>query len=485
MAGIQTAYLLTKQGKRVALFEKGELCSGETGRTTAHIMTSYDDRYLHMKKNHGTEGAKLIASAMVEAVDMIESISKEENIDCEFRRVKGYLFLSPEDQKTQPKLIEEEFDASLQSGLQVKMVEKAPIRDYNTGKSILYPDNGQFDPLKYLFGVAKAASTRGAQIYTNTTITDFKKDQVETIDGHKVKYQHLVVCTNSPVNAGLTTHSLIEAYRSYVVCAKVPAGYVEEALFWDTMDPYHYARLQHPKDHEGFNTLIIGGADHRVGEQHRDQEYINQQFQELEEWGRERFPQMGEVVSAWSGQVQEPTDGLPMIGHAPFDKSNVLYITADSGQGMSSCTYGAQLITDIIMEKPNKLEKLLQPGRGRLLASSEVVKNAVGTFKEYTEWLSKSDVKNADEIKNDGGAVYRKENELVKTAAYRDQEGILYEMSSVCTHLGGIVVWNESEKSFDCGCHGSRFDKFGNVIMGPAIKPLSPLNDNAKSKQNL
>jgi glycine/D-amino acid oxidase-like deaminating enzyme/nitrite reductase/ring-hydroxylating ferredoxin subunit len=424
-----------------------------------------------MKKLHGTEGARLIANSQVAAIDKIEEIIKKENIDCDFARVPGFLFPSEEHGKD---FIEEEHKVSKESGLDVSIVQDAPIKDFKTGPSILFNNQAQFDCVKYLFALAKIIQQRGGQIYTMTHAKEMKggDDAHVTVEGdYKVQCNHIAVCTNSPVNAGMTIHGFQEPMRSYVVCAKVPKGYVKQALYWDTHDPYHYARLQYLDDKVSENTLIIGGEDHRVGEQHKDQQYIEERYHQLEKWARDRWPQMGPIVSKWSGQVFEPVDGVPFMGKAAFDKPNVYYITGDSGQGMTNATAGAILITDLIQGRSNKWETLFKTDRLPMRSVTDMVTHAAKTFREYMEWMTSSDVKDIEDILPDHGAVMRTDG-FTKVACYRDCEGCLHKFSAVCTHLGGIVVWNDNEKTFDCGCHGSRFDKFGKVINGPANKDL-------------
>ena len=436
-----------------------------------------------MKKMHGQKGMRLIAESQVKAADMIEQIVKNEKIDCEFGRVAGYLYLSEEHRKSQPDLLDEEFQASKEAGLAVQLVDRAPIREYDTGKAILYEGNAQFDPTKYLFALAKIISQRGGKIFTMTHATEFVggTDAYVKANDHIIKCNHIALCTNTPVNDLVTLHNFQEPMRTYVICAKVPKGYVPQALFWDTQDPYHYVRLQHLEENvSDYNILIIGGEDHRVGIQHNDQEYIEERYRQLEKWGRERFPQMGEIVEKWSGQVMEPVDGIPFIGMNPHDKENVYVITGDSGQGITNGTAGAILLTDIICGRANEWQTLFDPNRTVPLRSAkEIISHGLGTFWEYKEWLTSSDVKDVEDILPDHGAVLRKDG-ITKVACYRDCNGCLHEMSAVCTHLGGIVQWNDSEKTFDCGCHGSRFDKYGKVINGPANSDLVPLNDAVK-----
>jgi glycine/D-amino acid oxidase-like deaminating enzyme/nitrite reductase/ring-hydroxylating ferredoxin subunit len=432
---------------------------------------------------HGINGAKLIASSQMQAIDKIEEIIKKENIDCDFSRVSGYLFLSEEDKTKNPDLLDEEFKASEEAGLPVRMVKSAPINDYITGAAIEYKNQGQFDPLKFTYALSKIITERGGEIYTKTHAIEFNggdNANVKTKQGFKVYCNHIAVCTNTPVNDTFSIHNFQEPMRSYVIAAKVPKGYVPQALFWDTDSPYHYVRLEYLEDQvQDYNILIVGGEDHRTGKQHNDNEYIEERYQNLESWARERFPKMGEIVKKWSGQVQEPVDGVPFMGRNPLDYNNVYVITGDSGQGMTNCTSGAMLITDLIQGRSNEWETLFNPKRIPIHAPKDLIKHSVDTFLEYKEWLTRSDVRDVEDILPDHGAVMRRDG-FTKVACYRDCDGCLHEMSAVCPHLGGIVQWNDSEKTFDCGCHGSRFDKYGKVVNGPANSDLTPLNDNAK-----
>jgi nitrite reductase/ring-hydroxylating ferredoxin subunit len=248
---------------------------------------------------------------------------------------------------------------------------------------------------------------------------------------------------------------------TYVIGAPVPRGSVTTALYWDTGDPYHYIRLVTGID-TGHDLLVVGGEDHKSGQA----DDIEERHPRLEAWARERFPSMGEVTHQWGGQVMEPVDGLAFIGHNPLDADNVYTVTGDSGNGMTHGTIAGMLITDQILGRHNPWESLYDPGRITLRASAEYAKEAVNTVAQYADWVTKGDVGSVDEIEKDSGAVIRRG--VAKLAVYRDPTGALHERSAVCPHLGCIVAWNPAEKTWDCPCHGSRFDKFGEVINGPA-----------------
>jgi len=276
----------------------------------------------------------------------------------------------------------------------------------------------------------------------------------------------IVVATNSPVNDRVAIHTKQAGYLTYVVGAPVPRGSVPRGLYWDTADPYHYIRLQHGPD-EGMDLLIVGGEDHKTG-QANDTEVRHGR---LESWARDRFPMMGPVEFVWAGQVMETVDGLAFIGRNPMDKENVYIATGDSGMGMTHGTIAGILLTDLILGRANPWADLYDPSRKTLRAVGEFTKENLNVAAQYTDWLTGGDVKSTGEIGKGCGALVRRG--LKKLAVYRDDQGVLHELSAVCPHLGGIVHWNPTEKTWDCPCHGSRFDKTGTVFQGPSNKNLS------------
>jgi Rieske Fe-S protein len=247
---------------------------------------------------------------------------------------------------------------------------------------------------------------------------------------------------------------------TYVIGAKVPRHAVTTALYWDTGDPYHYIRL-HSLD-ATHDLLIVGGEDHKSGQA----DDIEQRHPRLEQWTRERFPSVGEVAYVWAGQVMEPVDSLAFIGRNPLDRENVYTVTGDSGNGMTHGTIAGMLITDLILGRHNAWADLYDPGRVTLRASGEFAKEAVNMAAQYVDHLTGGDVEAVEQIAKDAGAVVRRG--ASKIAVYRDATGELHERSAICPHLGCVVAWNPADKTWDCPCHGSRFDKFGTVINGPA-----------------
>jgi glycine/D-amino acid oxidase-like deaminating enzyme/nitrite reductase/ring-hydroxylating ferredoxin subunit len=464
IAGLTTAYLLGQRGLNIVVLEDGRIGSGETSHTTAHLTAALDDRYFELERLHGADGARLAAASHSAAIDQIERIVNDERIACDFERLDGYLFTPPNESA---EVLERELAAAQRAGLvNVELVGRAPIKGFDTGRALRFPGQAQFHPLKYLNGLAEAIRRRGGHIYTGThaaEITGGDPASVTTANGHRVSCGAIVVATNTPVNDMVAIHTKQAPYRTYVVALRVPRGAVNKALFWDTLDPYHYVRLTNDEAAGAGQTelLIVGGEDHKTG-----QEDEADRFECLQAWARERFPEAGELVYQWSGQVLEPVDGLAFIGRNPLDADNVFIATGDSGNGMTHGTIAGMLLTDLITGRDNQWAELYNPARVKLLAASEFLSENLNVAAQYIDHLRGGDVDNYREIEPGEGAIVS--HGLQKLAVYRDEQGRVHECSAICPHLGCVVQWNRVEKSWDCPCHGSRFDPLGVVLNGPA-----------------
>lgn len=468
IAGLTTAYLLGREGKSVIVLDDGPIVSGETERTTAHLVTALDDRFFELERLHGEKGARLAAESHAAAIDTIERIVREEGIACDFERLDGYLFNPP---GGEAELLDRELTAARRAGLTATMMmDRAPLATFDTGRALLFPRQGQFHPLKYLAGIANAVVRDGGKIFAHTHVLGVhggKSAHVETRDAVAVSCEAIVVATNTPVNDRLVIHTKQAAYRTYVIGVVVPTGAVPKVLFWDTADPYHYVRLQTAGGSN--DVLIVGGEDHKTGQA----EDMEARFGRLEQWTRERFPMAHEVRFKWSGQVMEPVDALAFIGRNPMDHDNVFIATGDSGNGMTHGTIAGLLLTDLILKRPNAWADLYNPSRVTLRATAEFAKETVNMAAQYVDWLTAGDVEKDRLVPRGTGAIVR--HGLKKIAVFRDADGTFHECSAVCPHLGGIVHWNATEKTWDCPAHGSRFDCYGTVLNGPANKNLHPL----------
>ncbi len=465
IAGVTATYLLAKEGRRVALLDDGPLGGGETGRTTAHFVNALDDRYYELERMHGEQGSRLAAESHTSAIEQAEAIVRAARIDCDLLRLDGYLF---EPKGADPENLKREEDACRRAGVSVELVERAPA-PFDTGLALRFANQMQLHPLKYLRGMVEWLKGNGVEVFTNThalEISDGNPCTVATQPGPKVTAQAVVVATNTPVNDRVVIHSKQMAYRTYVVGLEVPRDSVTPILLWDDDMPYHYVRLMRSSDDsEANDVLIVGGEDHKTGQP----EELGAPFGRLERWTRERYPFAGAVRFRWSGQVMEPYDCLGYNGRNPGEK-NVYMITGDSGNGMTNGTLGAMLVRDLILGRPNPWATLYDPARKTLNAAHRYTRENANVVAQYRDLLARGEVQSADEIRNGEGAIMRRGLKLV--AVHRDAKGEVHERSAVCPHLGCVVRWNSVEKSWDCPCHGSRFNGQGKVLNGPSLGDL-------------
>lgn len=472
IAGLTAAYLLSRAGHSVLVVDDGEIGGGETSRTTAHLTHALDDRYFELERLHGADAARLAADSHTRAIDEIETILGIEQIDCDFERVDGYLFLEP---TTDPRMLDRELEAAHRAGLsQVERLEGTPVTSLEaTGPCLGFAHQAQFHPLKYVKGLAHAIETRGGRIYARTHVTRVQGGAVARVETSRrcaISADAVVVATNTPVNDRVTIHAKQAAYRTYVVAMSLEYGSVPHALYWDTADPYHYLRVHRIADDR--ELLIVGGEDHKTGQAEDANANAGERFERLASWARGYFPMAGEVSRCWSGQIMEPVDGLAFIGRNPGDEPNVYIATGFSGNGMTHGTIAGMLICDLILGRENPWARVYDPSRFRVRAAPELVKENVDAIAHYAEYLGAGEIASADELTAGRGALVRRGLKML--AVYRDEHGALHELSAKCPHLGCVVGWNPVERTWDCPCHGSRFDPHGRMLNGPANVDLAP-----------
>jgi glycine/D-amino acid oxidase-like deaminating enzyme/nitrite reductase/ring-hydroxylating ferredoxin subunit len=466
ITGLSTAYHLLEAGCSVMVIDKGRVACGETGRSTAHVSSALDDHYCMLERMHGASGARLAAESHVAAIASIEAIAKKEAIDCAFSRVDGYLFAA---HAREIDLLDRELVAARRAGLEVDMVGGAPL-PFATGAALRFRHQAQVQPVAYVEGLARAVRAKGGLIRTGVRVRHVEEGspaKVHVDGGATVVARSVVVATNTPVVDVFAMHTKQAAYRSYAIGIPVEKGSIERALYWDTQDPYHYIRLAGDDD-----LLIVGGEDHKVG-QSREPEH---RWERLERWARDRFAIADGTEGAryrWSGQVWEPVDGLAFIGKNPGRADNVFISTGDSGNGITHGAIAGILLSDLIAGRENPWAGLYDPSRKvtRVLAAREFVKENLNVGLHYGDYLKPGE--DPAHIARGEGAIVRRG--VRRVAVYVDEVGQRHECAGVCTHLGGPISWNRAERSWDCPCHGARFDPYGRVMTGPALRDLERL----------
>jgi glycine/D-amino acid oxidase-like deaminating enzyme/nitrite reductase/ring-hydroxylating ferredoxin subunit len=458
VTGLTCALLLAQQGQRVALLESRQLGAGVTSASTAHLTEAVDTRYHELTSKFGCEGARAVRASSRDAIELIAQLCGGEHGPCGFERLNGYLFSEKREELDE---LEAELAAAAAAGAAVRSCP-APV-PFGIAGSICFADQAQIDPQAYVARLRELATRERVRLFEGVSMLDVEGSdplRVITDQGPAVVADAVVLATHAPF-AKLTLQLKLAQYRSYVVAGRVAS--TPPGLFWDMADPYHYVRRALV---DGYNYAVLGGQDHRTGE--TPDGGIEAPYQRLAAYAS-RFGVPAE--RRWSAQVVESADGLPFIGRPDPDRK--LYVaTGFGGNGMTFGTLAAMLISDELLGRQNPFAELYRADRSKPLASlgavvSENIDTAVHAVVDHLRPVSHVPI--AD-IRIGEGRVVKDNGE--RLAVYRDQDGKLHALSSVCTHLGCQVAFNAIERSWDCPCHGSRFDIDGRVLDGPATKPL-------------
>ena len=483
IAGLSVAYELSRAGSRVVVLDDGPIGGGESSRSTAHLVTALDRRYISLERLYGAEGARMCAQSHAAAIDRIESICSDDTISCEFCRLDGYLTLPNSNVKDGLELIEREYAAATSAGISCNIVQRAPNVAIDTGPCLQFLRQAQFNPTKYMLGLARAITARGGLIFTGSHVTTVRgglSPCVVTESGHTIVARAVVLGTHTPINNTFAIHTKQVAYRSYVIGLIVPRGIVQPALLWDGYweekdVPYHYARLR-LDDSLADELLIVGGEDHKTG---RDDDQFSR-FDRLESWARLRYPSAQNVAYRWSGQIMEPHDEIAYIGENPGSERQVFIVSGDSGNGMTYACIAGMMLPSLIEGRDHPWKKMYSPSRLPTSAVGVALAETAEMASEYVDWVKPHPVQNLSGMKPGEGVIIRKEGKLI--AISKGDDGALVECSAICPHLKGVVRWNTVEKTWDCPCHGSRFNRYGQVLNSPANTNLALLRSDIEAK---
>jgi glycine/D-amino acid oxidase-like deaminating enzyme/nitrite reductase/ring-hydroxylating ferredoxin subunit len=465
IAGLSTAYELACRGQKVLVLDRGRIAGGMTARTSAHLTSQSDDGFKTVIQARGLEGAKTFYESHAAAIDRIEAVAEDEGIECHFRRVNGYLF--PAIGKDPAQELNPEFEATKKVGMPIERHSGLPFNGLEKARSLRYPNLATFHPLRYLRGVADAFTKRGGELFANTTVTNVEEKEgtvtVRTANGAFVEAAKAVIATNAPINDRFTLHTQLAPYRTYAMAITIERDSIEDALYWDTLDPYHYVRLESGRGPTQY--VIVGGADHKTGEV--DDAWAR--FEGIESWIRALLPKLGNVTHRWSGQTLDPIDYAAFIGYNPGN-DHILVHTGDSGQGLTHGVVGSLLLSRLIAGDGCPWADFYAPSRVTLAAAKNFLAENVTAVKNFAQYLAPGELASIDDLQQGKGAIIREGRR--KIAAYRDDNGQLHRVSAACTHVGCHLHWNSFERCWDCPCHGSHFAIDGTALNGPAVKAL-------------
>jgi glycine/D-amino acid oxidase-like deaminating enzyme/nitrite reductase/ring-hydroxylating ferredoxin subunit len=457
ITGLTAAYLLAAEGRTVVLLERGRCVQAETAHTSAHLTMVTDVPLTRLVDDLGDSRARATWDSGLAAITRVEAIVREEQIDCGFERVPGYFHASRADEdKT---AFEQEASIASALGFDAAFVEPEPLIG---GPAVRFEHQARFHPRRYLAGLMRAATELGVVIHEHSDVREFLDEPLAVrANGHTVMCRDVVLATHNPPATMALFQTRLAAYTSYVVAGQLKRGLVPDALFWDTVRPYHYLRIDRQRDND---LVMLGGEDHKTG-QSSDTEAC---YRRLEERLTSLLPAL-ELTNRWSGQVIETPDGRPYIGETSPHK---FVATGFAGNGMTFGTLGAMMACDRIAGRANPWSDLFDVNRTVLRAGfwDYVKENIDYPYYMIRARLASDEAESVDAVRSGEGRIVTIDGQRV--AAHRQADGSVMLRSAACTHMGCLVDWNQAEQTWDCPCHGSRFRPTGEVISGPAGTPL-------------
>ena len=460
ITGLTAALLLQQEGARVALLEAGRVCSGVTAYTTGKVSSLHGLTYGSLRQTFGKETARVYGEANEAALARVAQFVAELEIDCHWERRPNYTYTT--DEKTLAKL-EQEVEAAQEAGLPASFATETEL-PFEVLGAVRFDDQAQFHARKYGLALASAFEERGGQIYERSRVVDVDTGagRCAVESGGAAEAEHVVLATQIPILDRGGFFAKTRPSRSYLMAFEAQEGPPLEGMYISKGGSSWTLRSA-----EGGRYLLAGGQSHETG-QAPD---TPARYAAIERWTREHFD-VGRAAYRWSAEDYMPVDGLPYVGKLPFGNGRVWVATGYQKWGLTNGTAAALIIRDEIARRPNPWAKTFDANRADVAASAkEFIKENLNTAKRFV----------GDRIKHltgtAAGALVPGEGAVVeaggeRVGAYRDEDGQLHAVSLVCTHLGCHVTWNPAERSWDCPCHGSRFGTDGEVLHGPAVRPL-------------
>jgi len=455
ITGLTTALLLKRAGLRVAVVEANRVGHGASGNNTAKVSALQATVYSELCARHGPTVAAGYAEANLAGVETLVGIVEQEGIECDLRRRPAITYAIAEAERAS---VAAEFEAAGRAGLPVVHDPGATDLPFPVYGSVRLNDQLSVHPVRYLRGLAAAVDGDGSQVFEHSRVLRVRGGRVHA-EGGTVLAEQVVVATHAPLLDRGAYFARLEAVRSYCVAARLRSGGPPEVLAINAGDPvWSIAGVG--------DVLILSGQGHPTGKRGVDA----QRYLALEAFAREHWD-VAEITHRWSAQDLYSYDELPMIGpYLPGSRS--LYVaTGYRKWGLAMGTAAAMLLTDTIAGRTNPWTSLFSPHRLSLRATSRLARlNAKVAMEFVGDRLRPGEVTDAEAVPHGEARVLR--DGLEQTGVYRDEQGELHAVSLRCTHLGCLLRFNGAESSWDCSCHGSRFDVDGAVLEGPAAKPL-------------
>ncbi|MDR6416461.1 FAD-dependent oxidoreductase [Pseudarthrobacter sulfonivorans] len=453
VAGLTAALALKRAGHTVAVIEAARVGTGVTGHTTGKVTSLHRLAYTELARNHGTDTARIYGQANEAALEHIQRVVAEENIDCDLRLVANYTYAVTDDAL---ELVRAEADLAARVGLPSSFTTDVPL-PFPVKGAVRFDGQAQFHAVRYLQGLARAVEGDGSFVFEQTRalqIRDGTPGVVET-EGGNVRARDIIVATNVPFGDEGVFDSRCYPHRSYIVAGRVDTP-PQDATFISVDEPM---RSILTVSVSGQNYVLVGGEGHRASEAGDDGRYGK-----LAAFARDGLG-ASEIAYRWSTQDSMPVDGLPYVGLMSADARHVYVITGLRKWGLTNGTAAALILTDVISGRENPWAAVFNSNRITPAASA-------GRLAEENTKAKTADLTGHFTLAPGEGTVIDVAGE--STAVYKDPDGQVHSLSAICTHMGCTVEFNLDATTWDCPCHGSRFAADGTVIHGPATTRLPP-----------
>jgi glycine/D-amino acid oxidase-like deaminating enzyme/nitrite reductase/ring-hydroxylating ferredoxin subunit len=461
IAGLMTAALCKRDGRRVVLLEADRLAAGATGYTTAKLTALHGLTYDELARSFGDEAARRYADANLAGMAQVATLVDECGIACDLQQQPAFTYT------TDPASVDKiraEVAAAQRIGLDASFTTECDL-PYPVEGAVRLDNQAQFHPRRYCLGLAAAIDGDGSHVFERTRVTgvdDGDPCRVRTEHG-TVTAQHVVVATHLPILDRGGYFARTYPMRSYALSASLD-GPVPSGMYLSVDSPTRSVR---PAVMDGREVVVLGGEGHKVGQD----EDTRQRYAALEDWARSQFP-VRSIDYRWSAQDFMPVDGVPFVGPVSLGSERVLVATGFRKWGMSNGAAAAILLSDRIAGRENPWAPLFDTNRLNLRQSvRELVKENADVVKRFIGDRIRTEFRRTPADLAPGEAAVVTQG-AQRVAAYRDPAGTLHVVSAACTHMGCTVTWNTAETTWDCPCHGSRFTADGEVLEGPAVRPL-------------
>lgn len=460
IAGLTAAVLLVRSGLSVAVIESKRVATGVSGHTTAKLTSLHQLIYAELIEKFGEEKARLYGESNEAAIAQVAALVEEEQIDCDFSRQNNYTYADTTDKLSK---IEAEVEAAAKLGLPASFVRETSL-PFPIAGAVKFENQAQFHVRKYLLHLAQSIPSNNSYLFENTKVKTVEENnpcQVITDKGI-LRAQKVLITTHLPILDRGLYFAKTYPKRSYIIGARIASSQAPTGMFIGSGKDYNSIRTT---PYEDGLLLLVGGGGHKVGTVSNTEE----RYLKLENFTRTHFG-IDTFDYRWSTQDMVSFDKLPFIGKlTPLDE-NIYVATGFSLWGMSNGTLSGMLLRDLVLGKSNPWTELYDSTRATPFLTAESIKENINVGTHWVGDRLKGLTSSVSDVKTNEGKVVTVNGE--KIAAYRDETGNIHAVSAVCSHLACIVGWNNAEKSWDCPCHGARFNYDGKVIHGPAINDL-------------